>query len=528
MTRYLCLLTIFLSAAHAQSVRTFDVVEGNYRVTVKFGDAKRASDTSVRAELRRLMIENLRAEPGQFVTRSFLVNVRRPAIAGGGEVRLTDREKSTEARAWDDKLTLEFSGDHPAVASVEIERAEVPTLFLMGDSTVCDQPTEPYNSWGQMITRFFKPVIAVSNQAESGESIAGALAKGRFAKIWGDMKRGDYLFVQFGHNDMKSTVADALERYTDDLRRVVDETRKRGGIPVLLTPVSRRSFDEAGKIVNSFRGYPDAVKQVAREKTVPLIDLQAMGAAFYEALGPDGSHQAFANAGENTHHGDYGSYQIAKCVLQGIRDLELPLAAMIVDEFRGYDPRHPDPAPWHSMFDGKTLQGWKDTPFAGGGKARVEDGAIILTPGAGPLTGINFTGDFPKGHYELRLEAARIQGGDFFAGITFPVFPNFVSWINGGWNGTVVGLSSLDGYDASENETSTRHEFEKGRWYKLRLRVTSEGIAAWIDDERVVDFALGSRELGLRAGEIELSKPFGIAAYRTMAGLRKIEYRVLE
>src|SRR5215471_1710429 len=370
-----------------------DLAEGNYRVTVKFGAADRASNNTIRAELRRLMIEHARTEAGRFETRSFLVNVRRPAIAGGGEVRLTDREKTSESRAWDNRLTLEFTGEHPAVASVEIERADVPTLFLMGDSTVCDQPSEPFNSWGQMITRFFKPVIAVSNQAESGESVAGALAKGRLDKIWGDMKRGDYLFVQFGHNDMKSTAPDALERYTDDLRRVVDETRKRGGIPVLLTPVSRRSFDEHGKIANSFRGYPDAVKLVASEKSVPLIDLQAMGAAFYEALGPEGSHQAFANASENTHHGDYGSYQIAKCVVQSIRDLELPLAAMIVDEFRGYDPQHPDPAPaaepaWHSMFDGQTLKGWKDTPFTGGGKARVENGAIILAPGAGALTGI--------------------------------------------------------------------------------------------------------------------------------------------
>src|SRR5215472_11150132 len=172
----------------------------------------------------------------------------------------------------------------------------------MGDSTVCDQPTEPYNSWGQMITRFFKPVIAVSNQAESGESVAGALAKGRFAKIWGDMKRGDHLFVQFGHNDMKSTAADALERYTDDLRHVVDETRRRGGIPVLLTPVSRRSFNGEGKITNSFVGYPDAVKLVAKEKDVPLIDLQEMGARFYEAPGREASHQAFASSSGNTRH----------------------------------------------------------------------------------------------------------------------------------------------------------------------------------------------------------------------------------
>ncbi|HXK02315.1 MAG TPA: DUF1080 domain-containing protein [Verrucomicrobiae bacterium] len=183
---------------------------------------------------------------------------------------------------------------------------------------------------------------------------------------------------------------------------------------------------------------------------------------------------------------------------------------------------------WQPMFDGKTLKGWKETPFGGRGTVKIEDGTIILTPGAGAMTGINWTEEFPKANYEVRLEAARLQGNDFFAGITFPVFKSFCSWINGGWNGRVVGLSSLDGYDASENETSTRFDFAKGRWYRLRLRVTDEQIAAWIDDEMVVDFAVGTREIDLRYGEIELSKPFGIAAYRTQAGLRKIEYRVLQ
>jgi 3-keto-disaccharide hydrolase len=185
-----------------------------------------------------------------------------------------------------------------------------------------------------------------------------------------------------------------------------------------------------------------------------------------------------------------------------------------------------EPGAWRPMFDGRTLNGWKETAFTGHGTVKVEDAAIILGAGS-PMTGLNFTGTFPKGGYELRLEAVRLEGNDFFAGITFPVFDRFCTWINGGWNGTVVGLSSLDGYDASENETSTRFTFEKGRWYRLRLQVTSERIAAWIDDELVLEFGLGTREIGLRPGEIELSKPFGIAAFRTKAGVRKIEYRVL-
>ena len=151
------------------------------------------------------MIEHVKTTPGKFETRSFIVNIRQPKIAGGGEVRLVQREQTTEKWAWDDRLTLEFNGAHPAVSQIDIEPANVPTLFLIGDSTVCDQPSEPYNSWGQMITRFFKPTIAVANHAESGESVAGALAKGRLEKIWSQMNAGDTLFIQFGHNDMKST-----------------------------------------------------------------------------------------------------------------------------------------------------------------------------------------------------------------------------------------------------------------------------------------------------------------------------------
>jgi hypothetical protein len=180
---------------------------------------------------------------------------------------------------------------------------------------------------------------------------------------------------------------------------------------------------------------------------------------------------------------------------------------------------------WKAMFDGKTLEGWKETPFGGRGKVGVANGAIVL--GDGYMTGIDWTKPFPTHNYEVRLEATRLDGYDFFAGITFPVFDSFCSWINGGWGGGVVGLSSLDGQDASENETSVNKKFETGRWYKLRLRVTDARIQAWIDEEQVISVELAGHEIGLRPGDIELSKPFGIASYETKAGLRNIEYRVL-
>jgi hypothetical protein len=177
------------------------------------------------------------------------------------------------------------------------------------------------------------------------------------------------------------------------------------------------------------------------------------------------------------------------------------------------------------MFDGVSLQGWKETPFSGRGKVRVVDGTIEL--GNGVLTGITWTGEFPKANFEVRLEAMRAGGYDFFAGITFPVHNTFCSWINGGWGGTIVGLSSLDSMDASENDTSIQRVFETGRWYALRLRFAGDRIQAWIDDEQVIDAYIANRQVELRPGEIELSKPFGIASYSTMARLRKIAYREL-
>jgi len=317
--------------------------EGNYKVTVTLGNPTTTAETTVNAELRRLMLQQIHTDAGQFLTCSFIVNVRQPAISSGGQVKLKDREKAAEAWAWDDKLTLEFLGSNPSVSTIEIEKVEVPTVFVIGDSTVCDQPGEPFNSWGQMLPRFFKPVLAVANHAESGESVASSLGAGRFNKIWSQMKKGDYLFVQYGHNDMKSKAANALQSYHDDLGKVVDQARSLGGIPVICTPVSRHTFGAGGKVSNSFNGYPDAVRAVAKEKNVPLIDLQNMTASFYEAMGDQASHRAFATMTEGTHHGDYGSYQVAKCVLQGIRQNKLDLSQYIVDDFTSFDPSHPDP-----------------------------------------------------------------------------------------------------------------------------------------------------------------------------------------
>jgi len=172
------------------------------------------------------------------------------------------------------------------------------------------------------------------------------------------------------------------------------------------------------------------------------------------------------------------------------------------------------------LFDGKTLSGWEITNFGPQGPVYVSGDQIILGMGDG-CTGITWKGDFPVTDYEITLEAKRVEGTDFFCGMTFPVGKDPCTFIVGGWGGTVVGLSSINGMDASENETTILRQFEKERWYKIRIRVTGEAIQAWIDDEIVVDFAIGINSLSIRP-EVELSKPFGIASWKTTAAIKNI------
>jgi hypothetical protein len=184
-----------------------------------------------------------------------------------------------------------------------------------------------------------------------------------------------------------------------------------------------------------------------------------------------------------------------------------------------------DEPKWTTLFDGKSLAGWKKSDFPGSGEVSVQKGAIVLGTGM-DMTGVTLDKKMPKVNYEVELEARRTGGSDFFCGLTFPVKESFCSLIVGGWGGGVVGLSSLSGMDASENETSTYREFEKGKWYPIRLRVTDQRITAWIDGKETVDADVRDRGLSTRL-EVEWSKPFGIATWQTQGEIRKIRIREL-
>jgi hypothetical protein len=183
-------------------------------------------------------------------------------------------------------------------------------------------------------------------------------------------------------------------------------------------------------------------------------------------------------------------------------------------------------AKWRSLFDGKTLSGWKSTQFGGEGTPEVQDGQLIL-PAGDPLTGVTREkDDVPHVNYEVALEAQRAEGHDFFVGLTFPVEKSFASLILGGWAGSVCGISSIDHMDASENSTSSFREFKNGQWYKVRLRVLKDRIEAWVDDDQIVDADTAGKKISIRV-EVDASKPFGLASYRTKAALRNIRIREL-
>ena len=328
------------------------VPEGTYEVTATLGGGDSASDTTVRAECRQLLLEHVVTRPGLAETRRFLVNVRTPRLPppprhapGGTAVVLGEREAGW--LRWDDKLTLEFDGPAPRVAALEIRPVDAPVVYLAGDSTVTDQPAEPGASWGQMLPRFL-PGVAVANHAESGETLKSFLTELRLAKVLSRIRPGDYLFIQFGHNDEKAnwpqTYAEARTTFSAYLRAYLAEARLRGAIPVLVTPIQRRVFDAAGHIRNTHGDYPEAIREVAAAEHVPLLDLARLSATLYESLGPSRAPLAFSDGGRDlTHTNNYGAYELAQCVVQAIRDSRLPLAAQVAADFRGFDPARPDP-----------------------------------------------------------------------------------------------------------------------------------------------------------------------------------------
>lgn len=346
--------------------------EGNYDVKVVLGDRTGTSATTLRTECRRLMQENIRTKKGQIVSAFFTVHIRDSIIRDVqgktiGKVRLKPREVGY--RHWDNLLTIEFNDSLPKVCAVEITPNKVATtIFLAGNSTVVDQDREPWAAWGQVFPRFLVPGVAVANYAESGETLKAFKGERRLDKIWSMAKPGDYLLIEFAHNDQKAGAnhLDPFTTYKQTLKEWIVEARSRKMIPVLVTSMHRRQFDSSGHIINTLLDYPEAMRQTAKEENAALIDLNAMSKILYEAWGPEQSLKAFVHypahsfpnqpepLKDNTHFSPYGAYELAKCVVSSIRRQNLPLTRFIRKDVPVYNPALP--LPFETFY-------WPSSPF---------------------------------------------------------------------------------------------------------------------------------------------------------------------
>ena len=329
------------------------VPDGNYKVRVVLGSKKKAGETTVRAEGRRLMVHNAATKKGQLKTYEFVVNKRSPQIDAKNRVKIKDREK--DYLAWDDRLTLEFNGDMPQVQSIHIERADdVPTVYLCGNSTVVDQNNEPWASWGQMITRWFGPEVAISNHAESGLTARTFIGAGRLDKILSTLKAGDYVIAEFGHNDEKEKRPGdgAWYHYQYQLKIFVDQVRAKGAEIIFCTPTQRRQFNNDKTTIRNTHGdFPAAMLDVAKREKVPVIDLNGMTKTLFESLGYEDSKRALVHypkemygreLADNTHFNPSGAYEVAKCVVMGMKQLGLPIMQYLRADWQDFDPAHPD------------------------------------------------------------------------------------------------------------------------------------------------------------------------------------------
>lgn len=336
--------------------------DGNYDVKLVLGDVKGTSATTIRTECRRLMLQNILTKKGTTSTLSFSVHIRDSLIRNAdgtvaGKVRLKPREISY--LHWDNQLTIEFCDTMPKVCAVEIyANKKVPTIFLAGNSTVVDQDREPWAAWGQMFPSFFEAgKVVVANYAESGETLKAFKREKRLGKIWSLAKPGDYLFIEFTHNDQKpgGNHLDPFTTYKATLKEWIDEARKRKITPVLVTSMHRRSFDSAGHIINTLLEYPEAMRQTGVEENVTVLDLNAMSKIMYEAWGPVNSVKAFVHYPANTfpgqekelkddtHFNPYGAYELARCIVQAIKGTDLPIRDLLKKNIPAFDPAHPDP-----------------------------------------------------------------------------------------------------------------------------------------------------------------------------------------
>lgn len=334
--------------------------EGNYKVKVTFGDKSGASKTTVRAENRRLMLENIETAKGEIRTDSFNVNIRTPKLSAGNTIKLDTREWNPvtgeiKTFTWDDKLTIQFNGDNPCICAIEIESLDdAVTVFVIGDSTVTDQMGG--GTWAQNLPRWFRGNVVVANHAESGQTIKGFRFQRRWDKVMESVKPGDYLFIQLGTNDQKSrghdpmwpaddkagdwirTHSDAETDYIWELAIMVVEARRHGVIPVIVSPLSK--FDRKTlKPTSVMDAYGKNAGKAAEMTKCAFIDLWNMSKDIINAVGEDG----LKVYSDGTHTADYGGYLFSLCIAKGIKENKLELVKFLSNDLIDIDTKNPAP-----------------------------------------------------------------------------------------------------------------------------------------------------------------------------------------
>jgi len=314
------------------------VPQGNYTVKITFGDLEAASATTVKAENRRLIFDRVTTASGTVVSQSATVR-RMETKSIDGSVTMSIKDRELEYYTWDKLLTLRISGSKPAVAAIEITKNDAATtLFLCGNSTVVDQMASPWSSWGQMIPNFFDSTVAIANYAESGLTSGNFLSMKRLSKLLTEVKPGDYVFVEFGHNDQKNS--GDVTAYPSNLKSFSDQIKKKGAIPVFVTPTARQGDNDA---LTSIGGLAQTMRKTANSLGVIYIDLNQMVIDLQKALGADAKFLYMHTAGDKTHFCEYGGYELARSVLKELQSKVPALKNKFKSNYTPFDPTKPDP-----------------------------------------------------------------------------------------------------------------------------------------------------------------------------------------
>ena len=351
------LTTDFLTAK-GDMVFSVALPQGNYEVTFILGDGENESETTVWAENRKLMLDRITLAGGVFSRQT--VSLRRMETRSmDGSVTMSIKDSDKDYRTWDKKLTFVISGKAPAVAGIEIKRNDnVTTLWLCGNSTVVDQITAPWAGWGQMAPGFFKSSLAIANYAESGLTASGFYSMKRLAKILSEVKKGDFVTVQFAHNDQKNQ--NDVNNYETTLTKYVNEIKAKGAIPLFVTSTARQNETDPKTAVG---GLPERMRALGKKLGVTVLDLNQHSITLGKALGGNKEKMYMYTASDKTHFCEYGAYELARANIEEIKAKVPELAKHLRDDHEAFDSSKPDPL---------DILTQAKTPITDGGLIQVE------------------------------------------------------------------------------------------------------------------------------------------------------------